>query len=604
MTLRKVVVLVSLFCCQSSVADCFRDGRKAVEYRDFDQAIAHFTECIQKRRLAEGKLISSFIYRGISYHAKGLDDLAVQDYTKAIELNRDYAVAYNNRGIAYKALGKYDLAIRDYTRAIKLDRNNPNAYNNRGNAYHDSAQEDLAIQDYSKAIKLDRKYVDAYMNRGSSYLSQRKHELAIQDYTSVVQLDTTYAAAYFQRGLSYEGDGQTDRAERDFTKANDLDPTDDNFKEALARLTGKTMKPEPAARRPRPGTQAPRRRVTSRDTVPPQISVHGGEGVVSRSRHTVIGQATDVSGVGIVEVNGKEAQLDEEGNFSARIILKPGNNEVDIVAYDIHDNQSTKVIRIRREAGQVEASQAVGEQISTGEYHALLLAVEDYQHPAIQDLPHPIEDATMVRNVLQNDYTFDDDNITLLKNPDERQIIAALVRLGEQVDESDNVLIFYAGHGDWDERFGQGYWLPSDADPDSKMAWIYNSTVRDYINGIKSKNILLVSDACFFGGIFDVTSQVGDASNEELYETSTRKAMTSGTLSGVPDDSTAASRSVFTEYLVKRLQTNTDRYISSETLFARLQGAVENNSPMDQTPQIGRIREAGDEGGDFIFVRR
>ncbi len=74
--------------------------------------------------------------------------------------------------------------------------------------------------------------------------------------------------------------------------------------------------------------------------------------------------------------------------------------------------------------------------------------------------------------------------------------------------------------------------------------------------------------------------------------------MTSGTLTEVPD------RSVFLEYLGKRLETNPDKYLSSETLFARFKEAVINNSPTRQVPQIGRIRETGDEGGDFIFVRR
>ena len=649
MILRNLILVVGLFYCESLVADCFRDGRKAIEYRDFDAAIEHFTACIDQRHLPEGKRVSSFIYRGISYHEQGRDTLAIQDYTSAIKLNRDYAVAYNNRGIAYKSQGKLDLAIQDYTKAIRLDPSSAKAYNYRGNYYQESGEEDLAIQDYSRAIKRDKKYVDAYMNRGWIYLSQGRNDLAIQDYNRVIDLDPQYAAAHFHRGMGYEGKGQIETARRDYGRAGELDPTDDRFREALARVTSTTGQPAPTtrqssatarqdgptarqttptarqstptarqstptarqstptARQSTPTTQRPRRSVAARDTIPPQINVQRDESVISRSRHTVIGQATDASGVGIVEVNGKEAQLDEHGNFSASIILKPGSNNVEIVAYDIYDNQASKVISIRREVGRVAAAQPVIKAVRTGDYHALLLAVEDYQHPDMHDLSHPIKDASMVSSVLQEQYTFERENITLLKNPDQRQIVGALNRLSKQVSESDSVLIFYAGHGDWDEQFGQGYWLPSDADPDSKVAWIYNSTVRDYINGIKSKNTLLVSDACFIGGAFDVTSLTKEATTQELYDVPTRKAMTSGTLSGVPDtpsSSSAAPRSIFTEYLVKRLETNPDKYLSSETLFARLSNAVTTNSSMDQTPQIGRIREAGDEGGDFIFVRR
>ena len=74
--------------------------------------------------------------------------------------------------------------------------------------------------------------------------------------------------------------------------------------------------------------------------------------------------------------------------------------------------------------------------------------------------------------------------------------------------------------------------------------------------------------------------------------------MTSGAMKTVPD------RSVFVDYLVKRLNENQQSYLSAEELFSSMRKAVINNSPNRQTPQYGEIREAGDEGGDFVFVRR
>jgi hypothetical protein len=64
--------------------------------------------------------------------------------------------------------------------------------------------------------------------------------------------------------------------------------------------------------------------------------------------------------------------------------------------------------------------------------------------------------------------------------------------------------------------------------------------------------------------------------------------MTSGTLTEVPD------KSVFVEYLLKRLDNNEDRFMSSEDLFSRFKIAVINNSPTNQIPQFGEIRAAGD----------
>ncbi|HEY6333334.1 MAG TPA: hypothetical protein VI756_28680 [Blastocatellia bacterium] len=91
---------------------------------------------------------------------------------------------------------------------------------------------------------------------------------------------------------------------------------------------------------------------------------------------------------------------------------------------------------------------------------------------------------------------------------------------------------------------------------------------------------------------------------EQLDRLPSRTAMTSGAMTTVPD------RSIFLEYLIKRLQGNTQPYKTATELFASLQTAVINNSPVVDsngnrpTPQYGAIQEAGDEGGDFVFVRR
>jgi len=85
---------------------------------------------------------------------------------------------------------------------------------------------------------------------------------------------------------------------------------------------------------------------------------------------------------------------------------------------------------------------------------------------------------------------------------------------------------------------------------------------------------------------------------QELYKLPSRKAMTSGAMKEVPD------KSVFIEYLVKRLDQNTDKFLPAEQLFSSFKAAVINNSPNGQVPQFGEIRETGDEGGDFIFIKK
>ncbi|MEW6528449.1 MAG: tetratricopeptide repeat protein [Candidatus Micrarchaeota archaeon] len=63
-------------------------------------------------------------------YKKGNYDSAIQEYTKAIELNPKNADAYFNRGLCYEKQGKYDLAIQDYKKTIKLNPENLEAQNN------------------------------------------------------------------------------------------------------------------------------------------------------------------------------------------------------------------------------------------------------------------------------------------------------------------------------------------------------------------------------------------------------------------------------------------------------------------------------------------
>jgi hypothetical protein len=337
------------------------------------------------------------------------------------------------------------------------------------------------------------------------------------------------------------------------------------------------------------------------DTTPPTITLQRGINIVSTSRHAVKGQATDTSGVAIVEVNGQEARLDSNGNFTANILLIPGSNNVTIVAIDSRNNQASKTFSLTREQAQVAAvTRPANLTIQTGQYHALIIGVSNYRDPSVTDLEEPGKDAANIKRMLETEYTFEPKNVVMLSDPTRDQILDQFDRLSRELTEKDNLLVFYAGHGYWDEQTSQGYWLPSDASQNRRRDWIANGTVVDYMNGIKTKHTLLVADACFSGGIFKTRSAFGEppAATNALYNLPSRKAITSGTLTEVPD------KSVFVEYLIKRLGNNEDKFMSSEDLFSRFKTAVINNSPTNQIPQFGEIRAAGDEGGDFIFVRR
>lgn len=232
-------------------------------------------------------------------------------------------------------------------------------------------------------------------------------------------------------------------------------------------------------------------------------------------------------------------------------------------------------------------------------FYALLIAVDDYDHPDIVDLENTISDAENLWNVLSANYTFESTDRIFLKNPTRKDILDTFTELSARLGETDQLLIYFGGHGVWDEQLTQGYWLPSDAQKESKADWISNSTIKDYVRSFKTKHTLLVADACFSGGLFKERDAFAyGKAMLEMYKLPSRKAITSGALTTVPD------KSVFMKYLTAGLANNEDPLFNAEQLFYNLKLSVINNSPNGQVPQYGVIRETDDQGGAFIFLRR
>ena len=352
---------------------------------------------------------------------------------------------------------------------------------------------------------------------------------------------------------------------------------------------------------------------TTADNTPPAITIidpeisRGLKVTQSSSKVVVSGTATDESGIKTVEINGVIAAINGAGNFFASIALDMGDNKLTVKATDNRLNTAVYDFVITRNSGTVSPQpvpvvpvNALAVNNPDGKYYALVIGIQDYSDESIIDLDQPVADARSLQSILVGNYTFDKENVSLLANPTRSEIFRALETLSRKIKKEDNVLIFYAGHGLWDAGRKQGYWFPSDAGRDDRASWVTNADLKEYISAIPSKHTLLITDACFAGSIFKSRAILTGAPRaiKELYELPSRKAMTSGTLKEVPD------KSVFIEYLVKRLAQNEAKFLSAERLYSSFRDAVINNSANGQVPQYGEIKEAGDEGGDFIFIRK
>ncbi|HEX8531897.1 MAG TPA: caspase family protein [Cytophagales bacterium] len=231
-------------------------------------------------------------------------------------------------------------------------------------------------------------------------------------------------------------------------------------------------------------------------------------------------------------------------------------------------------------------------------YYALLIGVNAYADPSIPPLDYPLLDANNLREVLVQEYQFEPSGVALLANPTRSQVYEAFGELEKKLGPHDNLLIFYAGHGDWHMNKRIGYWWPSDVSANSNAQKISTVELQVLLEQIACRHLLLVVDACFGGAVLKSRGPATPTGAlAEMYAQTSRKAITSGNLTPVPDQGTFATT------LVKALRDNVYRHLPGQVLFGQVWNRMVSSSTQ-QRPSYGPIEGVAEEGGEFIFVRR
>jgi TonB family protein len=101
------------------------------------------------------------------------------------------ATFYQNRANANFVLGEYDLAVADYSKAIELNSKDSTIYFSRALAHFNKKSYNLAIADYDKVIELAPDESTAYYNRATALEKVGNFEKAMSDYQKAFELDAT-----------------------------------------------------------------------------------------------------------------------------------------------------------------------------------------------------------------------------------------------------------------------------------------------------------------------------------------------------------------------------------------------------------------------------
>jgi tetratricopeptide (TPR) repeat protein len=126
--------------------------------------------------------------QGVAYHKQSELNLAMEEYSKAIEIDPGLGEAYNNRGKIHSVRGDYELAIADIEEAQALRPQDAKPYLNGGFVRAESGDLEGALNDLTKAIERDPNLASAFFLRGRIYAVLKEPEKAISDLERAVEL--------------------------------------------------------------------------------------------------------------------------------------------------------------------------------------------------------------------------------------------------------------------------------------------------------------------------------------------------------------------------------------------------------------------------------
>ena len=326
----------------------------------------------------------------------------------------------------------------------------------------------------------------------------------------------------------------------------------------------------------------------------------------------ITGKVTAPAGVKTFKVNERAVPLEKNGNFKVQVALNSPDTRVVVSVVDNNNKQATAEFVIQAAPATAPTVRPARSTIKPGDadfgtYYAIIIGNDNYLH--LPKLRTAANDARQVNRVLREKYGF---NTTLLIDADRRTILSTLYKLRERLTEKDNLLIYYAGHGDLDRANDRGYWLPVDAEPDNPSNWISNNAVTDIINTLVSKHIFVVADSCYSGtlsrtAIPQVDVNLSDELRKQwlrlMTKSRSRTVLTSGGLEPVLDEG-AEGHSVFAQAFVAALTDNRD-IMQGYNLYRKVVDVVAQRAArlgVNQVPEYAPIKHAGHETGQFFFV--
>jgi hypothetical protein len=283
------------------------------------------------------------------------------------------------------------------------------------------------------------------------------------------------------------------------------------------------------------------------------------------------------------------------------LTLMEGENLLEVVAENM-DGQKTISYR-KVHVGSTGLADAT--KLNRTDY-ALIFATDQYDNWS--DLVNPVFDSKTIAEELKKTYGY---KVDVVENATQSEVLKKLREYAEKKYQPlDQLFIFFAGHGTYDQTFGEGFVVTkeSQTNDEAKTSYLSHNRLRSIVNNVPCDHIFLAMDVCF-GGTFDAAlASSRGAGAEEVYKEQgqaefitrkltykTRRFLTSGGKTYV-SDGIPGKHSPFAKNFLEALRSRGGR--DGILTLPELYTYVER---LKIQPRFG---EFGDNspGSDFIFV--
>ncbi len=242
---------------------------------------------------------------------------------------------------------------------------------------------------------------------------------------------------------------------------------------------------------------------------------------------------------------------------------------------------------------------------------ALVVGTTDYLHSDIWPrLPNAAPDALALKAELERRYGY---AVTHLDQPDAATFKHTLRQLSEAATKVDDLLVFVAGHGHFDEVDNAGYLVFKDGERDCGRGCYAFDNLKRSLFGSEARHILVMLDVCY-GGTFDLRVALGRDSNErgppdpeglrrllrDYAQYPSRLVFASVGKSKTSDGQSGAHSPFMASLLATLSRPGQNGVVSLDRLFIAMQEGVETAKVQRPTEFEARTRHH--PNGTFLFI--